>query len=89
MAQFDQFPRPVMSRAAGFHSDQTMRQAREEPQQILATQGLGRNNAPNVIDGVNKKHMLRQIEANGRDGRIIDDNLRHLFIASCRMRFLS
>jgi hypothetical protein len=39
----------------------------EEPNQILATQSLGRNNTPSIVDGVNKKYMLGQIKTNGGD----------------------
>jgi hypothetical protein len=67
MTQLADFPRPMMRRAASFHSYKTAWQACEEPNQILATQSLGRNNTPSIVDGVNKKYMLGQIKANGGD----------------------
>jgi hypothetical protein len=64
-------------RAAGFHTDKTLGQLREEAQHILAPERLGDDHAPRSVNAMNLKNMLGQIEANSRDRRQIGDGLSH------------
>ena len=77
MAELDQLARPMMGRTAGFHTDKTLGQLREEGQHVLAPKRLGDDHPAKGADRMNLKDMLGQIEANGRDRRQIGDRLSH------------
>src|ERR1700730_206372 len=77
MAKLDQLARPMMGRTAGFHTDETLGQLREEGQYVLAPERLGDDHAPRSVNAMNLKNMLGQIEADGRDRRRIGDRLSH------------
>ena len=46
MAKLDQLARPMMGRTAGFHTDKTLGQLREEGQHVLAPKRLGDDQRP-------------------------------------------
>ena len=64
MAELDQLARPMMGRTAGFHTDKTLGQLREEGQHVLAPKRLGDDHAAKGVDRMNLKNMLGQVEAN-------------------------
>jgi hypothetical protein len=56
-----------MCTGAGFHPDQAGRQAGEETHQLCATQSLGDHHPAALVDAVDLKHLLCQIQANRRN----------------------
>ena len=77
MAKLDQLARPMMRRPAGLEPHQARRQRSKKLQQLVAPDRLGDHNAPRSINAMNLKHVLGQIEPDGRDGRQIGDRLSH------------
>jgi hypothetical protein len=66
-----------MGRATGFNTDKTLGHLGEEGQHIPAPQRPGHNHAACRVDTMNRKDVLGQIKADGRDRRQIGDRLCH------------
>ncbi len=65
MAQRRQLPRPVVARAAGLHADQTGLELAEERHHLAPAQRPADDNLSRLIDSVDLKNVLGQIEADG------------------------
>ena len=67
MAQTRQLTRSMMARAARFYANQTGLKFAEERRHLATTQGLADNDLSRLINAVNLKNVLRQINANSRN----------------------
>src|SRR5580692_10394587 len=68
---------PVQTPGSGSDGVTVWRQRSEKLQQLVAPDRLGEHNAPGSINAMNLKHVLGQIEPDGRDGRQIGDRPSH------------
>ncbi len=64
MAKRPQLARPVMRRRTGLHADQTRPQAGKEPEHLTAPKPSTHHHAVNLIDAVDLKDVLGQIQPN-------------------------
>ncbi len=66
VAESHQLARPVMRTGAGFHSNQTGRHIGKETANLLPSQGLSDHRIVSIINAVNLKYILRQIDPDSR-----------------------
>ena len=64
MAQLAQLAGPVMRRRAGFHADQTRRQAGKERNDLATSQAFDYDRCARLIDAMDLKNVLGQVQPN-------------------------
>jgi hypothetical protein len=67
----------MMRRGTGFHRDNASRKPREKFKKSAAPTLARDDDLAAPIDGVNLKHVFREIDANARDSGQIDGRLAH------------